>query len=94
MKNFFIALFLLLCLCSCDDKGVYQYSHWKYYDGHSIGDVLSFGRGEANTFRNDTIFLNGQPQATLIRIERRLFTSNILIIKTLKTEKKGRYIGK
>lgn len=94
MKNFFIALFLLLCLCSCDDKGVYQYSHWKYYDGHSIGDVLSFGQGEANTFRNDTIFLNGQPQAIAIRTERRLLTHNILVIKVLEMEKEGQYIGK
>lgn len=85
----------MLCgLCSCKDRGIYTYPHWKYDDGYSIGDVLSFGEGEAHTFRNDTIFLNGQPKATVLRIEKCLWTSDILVIKVLGTEKEGRYIGK
>jgi hypothetical protein len=92
MKKFRPLLILLILAAGCssaiDPKYITE-RNWVYESGFKVQDlnVLDFKSG-AFELVHDTIFLNGQPQATATALYK---GDNVLEIKSLKGEE-GKYL--
>lgn len=69
-------------------------SFWKACENPVIGDAFHLSKKD-NNFRNDTIFAGENPVGVVLEIENRFWAGDrIMIVKSLKTGKTGKYCEK
>lgn len=90
----FLPIFLLLIFACSQEKKIKKVKFWKYSEGNSFADILSFDSDDYR-IKNDTIFKLNVPLYKIENHEER-FASNdqVLHICELKTRKTARYVAK
>jgi len=91
-------IYILICLvsfssCSLSDAELKE-SWWKHCGDYHIGDVLDFQN--VHKLRNDTIYFNNIPKATIISTTESIFraTDRKIMIKSLESNEVGTYCQK
>jgi hypothetical protein len=93
MKKKLMLIPVLLFVFSCKlNNAQIEKLEWKYSEGYYIGDVITFN--EKTKLKNDTIFINDIPNASMIKSMKRIDGSESLKIKSLVNNKKGYYYAK
>ena len=67
--------------------------HWKIYDNSEVfGDAFTFNN--RFTLKNDTVFNNKKPFATIIKVVYSPLIENFIILEDIQTKAQATYIGK
>ncbi len=84
-----ILLFLFQVSCTFTDEELKE-GWWKYSGGYHVGDVIDF---KIHHLSNDTIYMGSTPKALLLNTRESVldFGNKAIIIKDLKSDKKGIY---
>lgn len=81
MRNYILSFLFMLLVASCtnlDNPAVQNY-WWKYGEGFHIGDALHFEQEGFNYLKDDTIFQNGKPVATIISCDKSIFRDSYVM---------------
>ncbi len=89
----FVAFFILTSAsCKSSNNDIEHYS-WKYGEGFNITDWIRFNNKPFN-LSHDTIFNNQIPVATIIKLDKSIWGTDKIIIKSLQTGQEGTYYQK
>jgi hypothetical protein len=95
MKSFKLGfpVFLSLILCAActnriDVKHI-ESTEWMYNNGYNAADLLRFDSSNLCSIKKDTLFVDGQPRALIINLDKK---ANDLTVRSLDGKKEGHYI--
>lgn len=87
-------VFLLLIFACNKEKKIKQVKFWKFTEGKSSSDILSFNNEDYH-IKNDTIFKLDMPMFKIEDHKQRFLSGDqVLVIKEIQTGKTARYVSK
>lgn len=94
MKKIIFFIFITVVVsCTSYIEYVQKKYNWKYESGFWVGDWISFNNSNYYKLQNDTLIRQDTALAIIVNIERKV-GDNILIIKSISTNKLGKYCEK
>lgn len=83
-KSLQILIAFLLSSCTTNSDKALQHE-WKYSEGYSAGDWLSFDESEIYKISDDTLFKQDTAVAIVIEVDKRIDGNTELTLKSLQT---------